>query len=101
MLFGIARLVMASIKNCVSTRTQGLGVGRHRGSVQEQSLPVNLDRPLGIGAKKKWILDQSHGSPLVKGRMVRKQLMGEDQGDLHRQRPSPARRQARRPRAVA
>ena len=58
-------------------------------------------------AKNHWQLvlrlndQQGHGSSRLKRGMVLKQLMGKNEAEIHRQLSSPARRQARRPRAVA
>ena len=78
-----------------------LCIGIHRGPMQKQALPMHLDRPAGISAEQQRIFDQGHGPSRPKRGMVLKQLMGKNETEIHRQLSSPARRQARRPRAVA
>ena len=69
--------------------------------MKEKTLPMHLHRPGGVGTKEERILDQGNGPSWTNRRMMIKQLMGKNEAEVHRQLSSPARRQARRPRAVA
>ncbi len=69
--------------------------------MKEKTLPMHLHRPGGVGTKEERILDQGNGTSWTNRRVVLKQLMGKNKAEVHRQLSSPARRQARRPRAVA
>ncbi len=62
---------------------------------------MHLNRPAGIGTEQQRIFNQSHGPSRMKRGMVLKQLMGKNETEIQRQLSSPARQQARRPRAVA
>ena len=68
--------------------------------MQQQALTVHLHRPLRVRAEEKRILDQGNRPACLEARVLSKQLMWINDGDVHPQ-PSPASRQARRPMDVA
>ena len=100
-LSGAGRLPLQHPQHREALGLKHLGIGIHRGPMQKQTLPMHLDRPAGIGAEKQRIFDEGHGPTRPKRGMVLKQLMGKNETEIHRQLSSPARRQTRRPRAVA
>ena len=100
-LSGAGRLPLEHPQHGEALGLKHLGIGIHRGPMQKQALPMQLDRPAGISAEQQRIFDQGHGPSRPKRGMVLKQLMGKNETEIHRQLSSPARRQARRPRAVA
>ena len=71
---------MADLKSLI---TQPLHVGRDRGAMEQQTLKMNPQRPSGIRAKEKWILEQNDRSSRLERGMVREELMGKNQRDLH------------------
>ena len=98
---GAGRLALKDPQHREALGLKHLRIGIHRGPMQKQALPMHLDWPAGIGTEQQRILDQCHGTPRLDRGMVLKQLMGKNETEIHRQLSSPARRQARRPRAVA
>ena len=71
---------MADLKSLI---TQPLHVGRDRGAMEQQTLEMNPQRPSGIRAEEKWILEQNDRASRLQRGMVREELMGKDQRDLH------------------
>ena len=74
---------MTLLQHLKALHTQTGGVRRDRCTVQQQALPMHLDRPNRIGAEEQWIFNQDNWSGLIQCWMIRKQLMRVDQRDLH------------------
>ena len=51
--------------------------------MQQHALAMDLDRPAGIGAKKKRVLDQRYVTTALNRWVLRKQLMRINKSDLH------------------
>ena len=96
----VCSLVVALFQNSETLSTQVICVDGHGTSMQQQTLTVHLHRPMRICAEEQRILDQGDRPAWLKARVLGKQLMWINDGEIHPQ-PSPARRQARRPMDVA